>query len=591
MMAPAPPPAPAPASLTPRNNGSSPPLHDMTPDELLPPSAPELWAALGVSIALLPISVVWLARSAWFCSQHRHTFSILALSMWSVMALANISVIAMAAGYFAPSCTKPYANRLPHLRNDCVIVAVSGIVNDLADNVSSALMVTLSAARFRAAFASLASTQQLVSRSLLVVAATTCAVRLAAEVLVVIEDLLPRDMFNGELKDITVQFDDFTSVAAFVMYGVLDTTIMVLGLRLVHQVHKDVNVAMSLGSVSNMLRAAPSAVLPGAPSAVLRGSPSAAVEPFSADTVARPLPLGKTDSVAIMPAASNLTHALTRSSHALAPSHATPGRPPPPTMRVTAALASLLSARRIVPGDTTVPRSGCGLRRRETTAARQRAARTSLKHDLHFLGACMSACIAITLTWAAVAMNPPYSEWPVVLQYAVSSGLIKVYAALNMHCVVRLKRVMRAHRAKTSSGAVSTGEGGGVAWGSEGVAALVGGGATLAAKSGALNEWFPTTRGGAVTVAPTATARIASTHELVASPIKSPQSPLVASIGSLADGISTGHGTLTPMIIGSTAVDPVPESKAGEVEREESRGAEELASSDELRSGRPPKSG
>ncbi|KNE58013.1 hypothetical protein AMAG_04840 [Allomyces macrogynus ATCC 38327] len=580
-------PAPAPASLTPRNNGSSPPLQDAKLDELLPPSAPELWAALGVSIALLPISAVWLVRSARFCSQHRHTFSILALSIWSVMALANISVIAMAAGYFAPSCTKPYAHRLPHLRDDCAIVAVSGVVNDLADNISSALMVTLSAARFRAAFASLATTQQLVSRSLLVVAATTCAVRLAAEILVVAVDLLPRDLFHSELKDVTVQFNDLTSVAAFVMYGVLDTTIMVLGLRLVHQVHKDVNVAMSLGSVSNVLRPAPSAVLPGAPSAVLRGSPSAAVEPLAvADPVAtRPLTFGKTDSVAITPAASNLTLALARSSHALAPSHATTGRlPPPTTMRVAAALTSLLSTRRVVPAET-APRTG--LRRRETTAARRRTARMSFKRDLHLLGACMTACIAITLTWAAVAMNPPYSEWPVVLQYAVSSGLIKVYAALNMHCVVRLKRVMRAHHAKTSSGAVSTGEGGGVAWGSEGVAALVGGEATLAAKAGVLSEWSPT-RGSALTMAPTATARIASTHELVTSPIKSPHSPPAASLGSLADGISTGHGTLTPMIVGPTAVDPVAEGKEGEAEVEsgESRGAEEVASSDELQAQR-----
>ncbi|KNE59198.1 hypothetical protein AMAG_03521 [Allomyces macrogynus ATCC 38327] len=495
-------PAPAPASLTPRNNGSSPPLQDATLDVLLPPNAPELWAALGVSIVLLPISAIWLVRSARFCSQHRHTFSILALTMWSVMALANISVIAMATGYFAPSCTRPYAHRLPHLRDDCAIVAVSGIVNDLADNVSSALMVTLSAARFRAAFASLAATQQLVSRSLLVVAATTCVVRLAAEVLVVIVDLLPRDLFHGELNDVAVQFDDVTSVAAFVMYGVLDTTIMVLGLRLVHQVHKDVNVAMSLGSVSNVLRPAPSAVLPGAPSAILRGSPSAAVEPFATADL-RPS-LAKIDPVAMIPAASTLTLAATPGTPARPP-------PPPPTMRVTAALTSLLHARRVVPAactDPTVPRATCGLRRRETVARR----RTSFKRDLHLLGACMSACIAITLTWAAVAMNPPYSEWPIVLQYAVSSGLIKVYAALNMHCVVRLKHVMRAHRARTSSGAVSTEEGGGVAWGSEGVAALVGGDATLAAKSGATSEWFPTRGGGAVAEL-AATTRIASTHE------------------------------------------------------------------------------
>ncbi|KAJ3376130.1 hypothetical protein GGF31_000197 [Allomyces arbusculus] len=552
MLAPAP--APAPANLTPRNNGSSPPLQDATLDMLLPPGAPELWAALGVSISLLPISAIWLARSARFCSQHRHMFSILALSMWSVMALAHISAIAMAAGYFAPSCTRPYAHRLPHLRDDCAIVAVSGVVNDLADNVSSALMVALSAARFRAAFASLAATQQLVSRGLLAVAVTACVVRLAAEVLVVVVDLLPLDPFYGELKDVTVQFDDFTSVVAFVMYGVLDTTIMVLGLRLVHEVHKDVNAAMSLGSVSNVLRATPSTVLPGAPSAVLRGSPSAAVEPLAVADAPR-LPLAKTDSIAIAPATSNLTLALACSSHALAPSHATAGRlPPPPAMRVTAALTSLLSTRRVVPAET-APRTG--LRRRETTAARRRAERSLFKRDLHLLGACMTACIAITLTWAAVAMNPPYSEWPVVLQYAVSSGLIKVYAALNMQCVVRLKRVMRAHRAKTSSGAMSTGEGGGVAWGSEGVAALVGGEAVSAAKPGTLSEW-PPARGGAV-AGPTATARIASTHELVASPIKGRQSPPVVSIGSLADGVSTGHGTLTPMIVGPTAVDPVPE--------------------------------
>ncbi|KAJ3358295.1 hypothetical protein GGF32_000529 [Allomyces javanicus] len=198
------------------------------------PGAPEPWISVGVGIAFLPLCLWWLARCYRRWRVLRTWLYALLSSAWLAYSLDQVALVLYAAMYM--QCPRPYLWSTPRLSQCASPWFLAAL--QLLQNCGAALFVTATLLRFRAAFTILSTKDGLICRVLSGVVAFVCAVRTIAIIGEAATEEITRQ-WSKDARRTLVRTMLYSNQVAFSTYGVCDLTALLLGLRLVVSVHRE----------------------------------------------------------------------------------------------------------------------------------------------------------------------------------------------------------------------------------------------------------------------------------------------------------------------------------------------------------------
>ncbi|KAJ3376092.1 hypothetical protein GGF31_000159 [Allomyces arbusculus] len=198
------------------------------------PGAPEPWKSVVVGIVFLPLCLWWLVRCYWQWRVLRTWLYALLSSAWLAYSLDQVALVLYAAMYM--QCPRPYLWSTPRLSQCASPWFLTAL--QLLQNCGAMLFVTATLLRFRAAFMILSTKDGIICRVLTGVVAFVCVAR----TIVIVGEAATEEVtrhWSKAARLTLIRTMLYTNQVAFSTYGVCDLTALLLGLRLVVSVHRE----------------------------------------------------------------------------------------------------------------------------------------------------------------------------------------------------------------------------------------------------------------------------------------------------------------------------------------------------------------